>query len=83
MFRDRYEGNFDRLRTTIQRGDNYYVVSTSNTDDHGLETMIFLGDKEGNVKDYLELYVDHYSSPEEATAGHQRASTSWAGPNEG
>ena len=60
----------DGFESVIQRGGNYYWVSTKNTFDHGWETMVFLSDENGTVLDWSELFCARYSVISEAGIGH-------------
>lgn len=52
-------------------GQKYYV-STTNTADRGLETMVFKCDENQKVHDWCELYVEHYTTEHDAIHGHMR-----------
>ena len=49
---------------------SYAVVSSILTPDAGFETMIFASDKDGNVTDHTDLYVEHYDTKEEMAERH-------------
>lgn len=53
------------------------IVSTVDTFDRGLETMVFQRDPVTEKINYLELDSDHYSSHDEAREGHQRIFNQW------
>lgn len=57
------------LITYVEVDDKEYCVSTRRTFDAGLETMVFKS-KNHTVIDWLHVYVRHYSTEEEAYAGH-------------
>ena len=59
------------LKTVIERATGYYLVSTVDTFDAGLETMVFRCKKDGEVTDYTDLASDRYNTVEEARNGHQ------------
>lgn len=59
------------LKTVIERATGHYIVSTVDTFDAGLETMVFRCDKSGNVTDYTDLAAARYDTEEEARNGHQ------------
>lgn len=60
------------MKTVIQRATGHYVVSTVDTYDRGLETMVFACKPDGEVTSYADLACDRYDSESEARAGHQR-----------
>jgi hypothetical protein len=64
------------LRTVIRRGDNFYMVSTSDTFDAGWETMVFPCSEAGKVTSYGELACRRYGRGDNAKAdawnGHNR-----------
>ena len=47
-----------------------YMVSTTDTFDAGLETMVFRSHKR-NVTNWFEVYVNHYNTVDEAIKGHE------------
>lgn len=49
------------------------------TYDHGLETMVFASDEQGNVKRWMDLDVETYGTPEEAEKGHKQMIEKWKG----
>ncbi len=55
----------------------YVYVSTNNTFDVGLETMVFQCDSSGEVTDWTELDCDRYSDESEATDGHKMIVAKW------
>ena len=58
------------LKDYVDLNDRQYLVSTINTFDKGLETMVFeSADKE--VIDWRELYCRRYDSVENAHKGHR------------
>lgn len=60
------------LMDYVDLNEKTYYISTANTFDHGLETMVFeceFGTTE--VKDWLDLYTDRYKSVEDAKRGHE------------
>lgn len=61
------------LKTVITRSTGHYIVSTVDTFDAGLETMVFPCTKDGEVTDYGDLYSARYDTVEEARNGHQHA----------
>ena len=57
------------LKDYVELGDKQYLVSTVDTFDRGLETMVFESvNKE--VIDYKELCCRHYKDKKEALKGH-------------
>ena len=48
----------------------YVWVSTCNTFDHGLETMVFPCNERGDVLDWGEIASDRYEDVPEAESGH-------------
>ena len=59
-----------RLRDYISLNDKEYYVSTTNTFDVGLETMVFES-KNQTVVNWKELYYRHYNTIDEAIKGHK------------
>ena len=55
----------------------YAFVSTCQTFDHGLETMVFPCDENGEVTDWLELEADRYYDMAEALSGHNAIADRW------
>ena len=60
------------LKTVIERATGYYMVSTVDTRDAGLETLVFPCTKDGEITDYGELAGERYSTEHEAREGHFR-----------
>jgi hypothetical protein len=56
-------------QNAIHNGKRYWV-STVNTPDHGWETMIFAYVGDTDEKDWTDLYSRHYTTRDEAAAGH-------------
>jgi len=54
-------------KDTVEVNGRRFLVSTADTFDHGLETMVF------NEGKWTDLYVDRYSTIDQAFAGHNRA----------
>ena len=59
-----------RLKDYIRLKDKEYYVSTTNTFDVGLETMVFES-KNQTVVNWKELYYRHYNTIDEAIKGHK------------
>ena len=59
----------------VQSG--YVYVSTVDTFDTGLETMVFMCDVHGDVLDWSGLDTDRYYTEEEAEAGHRMMLAKW------
>ena len=59
-----------RLKDYISLNDKEYYVSTTNTFDVGLETMVFES-KNQTVVGCKELYYSHYYTIDEAIKGHK------------
>lgn len=57
--------------------NNKYYISTNDTPDNGLETMVFKVDSDGKVSDWTELDCMHYDTIEEAVEGHQFIVNRW------
>lgn len=55
----------------------FVFVSTCDTFDEGLETMVFDCDEYGNVSDWGENDCQRYESKNEAIAGHDTMLISW------
>ena len=58
-----------QLITFVELEGKEYLVSTTNTFDMGLETMVFESCNQ-RVINWFDLYVRHYDTVEEATEGH-------------
>ena len=63
----------EQMRDVINRGGQYYFVSTNDVPYTGFETMIFPCNEDGEVTNWGELYCDRYDTVLEATVGHTRA----------
>ena len=59
-----------RLKDYISLNNKEYYVSTTNTFDVGLETMVFES-KNQTVVNWKELYYRHYNTIDEAIKGHK------------
>lgn len=62
----------EHLMDYVDLNGRTYYISTANTFDHGLETMVFeceFGTTE--VKDWLDLYSNRYYGVKEAERGHK------------
>lgn len=68
---------FKQMRTVIERNGKFFFVSTNDTFDRGLETMVFACDASGSVTDWGDLYSDHYDSIGAAKIGHRRVCESF------
>lgn len=55
----------------------YVYVSTADTFDAGLETMVFECDKSGDVSDWGDLDYDRYNDLNEASDGHKMMVAKW------
>ena len=55
----------------------YVYVSTVDTLDSGLETMVFMCNSVGDVLDWGELDCESYDTFEEAEAGHKMMLAKW------
>lgn len=62
----------EHLRNYPECNGKKYYVSTANTSDHGLETMVFNCDEDGEVHDWNELHVERYDNEHDAKRGHMR-----------
>ena len=58
-----------QLINFVEVNGKEYMVSTTDTFDAGLETMVFES-RNGKVINWFDLYVNHYNTVEEATKGH-------------
>ncbi len=58
------------LKDFVMIDDKQYMISTTNTFDAGLETMVFEC-KRFVVINWCDLYVRHYETWQEAIDGHQ------------
>lgn len=67
MFNSYTGGKFD----VVQHNDKHYYIDTSYTFDHGWETMIFLCDKNGKIKNWNHLYVETYQNISTAMKKHE------------
>ena len=54
-----------------------WIVDTQFTMDHGWETMVFVGDCEGNIISYSDYDCNNYDTFEEANAGHEAMLVKW------
>lgn len=61
---------FEHLMNDVEYDGKNYYVSTNDTPDAGLETMIFAVDENGQI-DWHDLYVEHYATEEAATEKHK------------
>lgn len=59
-----------RLKDFVGIRDKQYMVSTLDTFDVGLETMVFESENY-EVSNWKELYYKHYETEEDAIAGHK------------
>ena len=59
----------EQIINYITIGDNQYMVSTTDTFDAGLETMVFEC-RNFKVTNWFDLYVRHYDTYQEAIDGH-------------
>lgn len=67
-----------KLTDTIKtKNGRFVVVDTCYTLDHGLETMVFTSDEQGNVTSWTDLDAETYSTPEEAEEGHRQMIEKW------
>ena len=63
------------LMDFIEVNGNWYYVSTNNTFDNGLETMIFPANKENEVTRWFELYQELHDDEYEAVERHEYIKT--------
>ena len=77
-----FGGQFKQIKTVIQRNGKFFLVSTNDTFDCGLETMIFASEPTGKVTDWQELYCDLHTTIESAITGHRLACETFQ-PKEG
>jgi len=72
---------FEHKTAIIKTGKSstgYVYVSTNNTYDHGLETMVFACTSDGNVVDWVyDLGCSRYSNQTECEIGHQEMINKW------
>ena len=67
-----------KLTDTIKtKNGRSVVVDTCYTLDHGLETMVFTSDEQGNVTSWTDLDAETYSTSEEAEEGHRQMIEKW------
>ena len=59
------------LMDFIEVNGNWYYVSTNNTFDNGLETMIFPTNKENEVTGWNELYQELHDNEYKAMERHE------------
>lgn len=66
-------GNNPKTAVTniVNLNGNYFYVDSRYTFDAGFETMVFECDKNGNVINWMDLYVKHYKTQEEMNAHHK------------
>lgn len=62
---------------TTKTTSGFVFIDTAMTSDHGLETMVFACDSEGQVESWSDLDVNHYESNSEAIAGHEKMVNKW------
>ena len=55
----------------------YVYVSTTETFDNDLETMVFMCNSDGVVSDWSGVDCDYYTSVEEAEYGHKMMLAKW------
>ena len=55
----------------------YVWIDTCYTLDHGLETMVFASDKNGNVSNWTNLDCDIYATESQACEGHYEMVRKW------
>lgn len=70
-------GEVLKLRNVVKKSIGLVQIDTRYTPDAGLETMVFLCDKDGNIIDGEELDSDHYETVEEAKIGHAKMIKKW------
>ena len=61
----------EHLMDFIEVNGEWYYVSTNNTFDNGLETMIFPANKENEVTGWHELYQELHDDEYEAMERHE------------
>lgn len=59
-----------QLINFVEVNGKEYMVSTTDTFDMGLETMVFES-RNGKVTKWFGLYVNHYDTIDEAIKGHE------------
>ena len=59
-----------QLINFVEVSGKEYMVSTTDTFDMGLETMVFES-RNGKVTKWFDLYVNHYDTIDEAIKGHE------------
>lgn len=57
----------------------WVLVSTVDSFDHGLETMVFECDQGGSVINWSDLDCNRYDDWSEAESGHERMVAEWRG----
>lgn len=62
--------NCNAFTDVVKLNDKYYVVDSVYTLDKGYETMIFDGDKNGEVTDWSGVYTEYHSNYEEMKSRH-------------
>lgn len=64
--------DFKQLTEVVKHEGKYYYISTNDTLDKGLETMIFdCKDEWGINVDWTGIYVENYSEPKLAIERHK------------
>lgn len=72
-----FEHKADVIKTNKSK-TGYVYISTNNTSDAGLETMVFVCNAEGNVVDWVgNLDGDRYDNKAAAEIGHQNMINKW------
>lgn len=59
-----------QLQTFVVIDGQEYLVSTTDTFDMGLETMVFES-RNQKIVNWFDLYVRHYDTDEDAIKGHE------------
>lgn len=63
------------LTHIVKSNGKHYLVDSCYTWDCGYETMIFRCDSKGNVKNWRDLFSEHYQSESEMQQGHMKIVT--------
>lgn len=71
----RFRPEIDQIRSITPNGK--FFISTNDTLDHGLETMVFPMGEDGHVSDWAEVDTANYPTPEQAIHGHARMLAKW------
>jgi uncharacterized protein YcgL (UPF0745 family) len=70
--------SFTDVIKSSKSSTGYLYIDSRDTFDVGLETMVFICDKNGEVTDWMDLDSDRYSTVDEMELGHKRMISKWS-----